>query len=94
MLDATVKKLWNGCISLRENWIKLGIANGGLRVELRIKGKVKGEMRIPPSTLERSLLSKPTSVISKIDGKPYNLYDVRWTPINDTNLELFGRLKG
>ena len=94
MLDATVKKLWNGCISLRENWIKLGIVNGGLRVELRIKGKLKGQMRIPPSTLEKSLLSKPTSVISKIDGKPYNLYDVRWTPINDTNLELFGRLKG
>jgi len=51
-------------------------------------------MRIPPSTLEKSLLSKPTSVISKIDGQPYNLYDVRWTPIDENNMELFGGLKG
>ena len=93
MLDAKVKKLWNGCISLRENWIKLGISNGGLCVQLSIKGKIKGKMRIPPSVLEKSLLTKPTSVISKHDGQPYNLYDIRWTPIDERNMELFGGVK-
>lgn len=93
MLDATVKKLWHGCISLRENWIKLGIENGGLCVELRVKGTAKGKMRIPPSVLEKSLLSKPTTVISKHDGKPYNLYDVRWNPLDESNYELFGGVK-
>ena len=45
MLSATVKKLWRGCITLRESWVNHGIANGGLIVELKIKGKSKGKSK-------------------------------------------------
>ena len=35
MIDLTVKKLWNGCVSLRSNWIKIGIDNDGLTVKYK-----------------------------------------------------------
>ena len=90
MLDCKVKKLWQGCVSLRENWINLGIANGGLCVELKIRGNSKGKMPIDTNTLS-SLLSKPSlEVISKIDGKPYKLFDIMWSPKDVRQDELFG----
>ncbi len=93
MLSATVKKLWRGCITLREQWVNHGIANGGLIVELKIKGKSKGKMRIPVSSLQKALQSYSTKVISKIDGKPYHLYDITWCPIDERQTELFGSRK-
>ena len=94
MLDCKVKKLWNGCVSLRDNWIKLGIANGGLCVELKVRGKSKGKMRVDTNTLS-SLLSKPSlEVISKIDGKPYKLFDVMWVPEDVRQIKLFGGRDG
>ena len=89
MLSATVKKLWRGSITLREQWVNLGIKNGGLIVELKIKGKSKGKMRIPVSTLEKAFQSYSTKVISKIDGQPYHLYDITWCPIEENQNELF-----
>jgi len=90
MLDCEVKKLWNGSVSLRENWIKLGMANGGLCVELKIKGKTRGKMKINSGTLSL-LLQKPSlEVISKIDGKPYKLFDIMWVPKDVKQNELFG----
>ena len=89
MLSATVKKLLRGSITLREQWGNLGIKNGGLIVELKIKGKSKGKMRIPVSTLEKALQSYSTKVISKIDGQPYRIYDITWCPIDESQNELF-----
>ena len=89
MLTATVKKLWRGCITLREQWVKLGIKHGGLIVELKIRGKSKGKMRIPVSTLEKALQSYSITVNSKIDGQPYQLYDIYWCPIDERQNELF-----
>lgn len=94
MLDCKVKKLWKGCVSLRENWIKLGIANGGLCIELKIRGKSKGKMKVDAFTLS-SLLSKPSlEVISKIDGLPYKLYDVYWSPEDVRQMKLIGGRDG
>ena len=90
MLDCKVKKLWNGHVSLRENWIKLGMANGGLCVELNIRGKTQGKMKVDHNTLA-SMLQKPSlEVISKIDGKPYKLFDVMWVPVDVRQNKLFG----
>ena len=90
MLDCKVKKLWNGCVSLRENWIKLGMANGGLCVELKVRGKPQGKMKVDTDTLA-SMLQKPSlEVISKIDGKPYKLFDVMWVPVDVRQNNLFG----
>ena len=90
MLDCKVKKLWQGCVSLRENWINLGIKNGGLCVELNIRGNSQGKMSIDSETLSL-LLHKPSlEVISKIDGKPYKLFDVSWVPEDVRQNELFG----
>ena len=90
MLDCKVKKLWNGHVSLRENWIKLGMANGGLCVELNIRGKTQGKMKVDQNTLA-SMLQKPSlEVISKIDGKPYKLFDVMWVPVDVRQNKLFG----
>ena len=90
MLDCKVKKLWNGHVSLRENWIKLGMANGGLCVELKIRGKTQGKMKVDYNTLA-SMLQKPSlEVISKIDGKPYKLFDVMWVPVDVRQNKLFG----
>ena len=90
MLDCKVKKLWQGCVSLRENWINLGIENGGLCVELKIQGKSKGKMPIDSKTLSL-LLHKPSlEVISKHDGKPYKLFDIMWIPEDVKQIKLFG----
>ena len=90
MLDCKVKKLWNGCVSLRENWIKLGMANGGLCVELKVRGKTQCKMKVDTDTLA-SMLQKPSlEVISKIDGKPYKLFDVMWVPEDVRQDKLFG----
>ena len=90
MGDCKVKKLWNGHVSLRENWIKLGMANGGLCVELKIRGKTQGKMKVDSDTLA-SMLQKPSlEVISKIDGKPYKLFDVMWVPVDVRQNNLFG----
>ena len=90
MLDCKVKKLWQGCVSLRENWINLGIANGGLCIELKIQGKSKGKMRVNPITLSSLLQKTSLEVISKIDGKPYKLFDVSWVPEDVRQDKLFG----
>ena len=90
MLDCKVKKLWNGCVSLRDNWIKLGMANGGLCVELKIRCKTQVKMKVDSDTLA-SMLQKPSlEVISKIDGKPYKLFDVMWVPVDVRQNNLFG----
>ena len=90
MLDCKVKKLWNGCVSLRENWIKLGMANGGLCVELKIRGKTQGKMKVDCNTLASTLQKPSLEVISKIDGKPYKLFDVMWVPVDVRQNNLFG----
>ena len=85
MIDITVKKLWNGCVSLRSNWIKIGIDNNGLSV--KYKNQV---MDIPKSTLEKTLQSIPSIYIkSKYDGKTYGLHDVKWIPKDGRQDELF-----
>ena len=85
MIDVTVKKLWNGCVSLRSNWIKIGIDNNGLTV--KYKNQV---MDIPKSTLEKTLQSIPSLYIkSKYDGKTYGLHDVKWIPKDGRQDELF-----
>ena len=90
MLDCKVKKLWKGCVSLRDNWLKLGMANGGLCVELKIRGKSKGKMRVDTFTCEHIMLNKPSlEVISKIDGKPYKLFDIMWVPEDVRQGKLF-----
>ena len=85
MIDVTVKKLWNGCVSLRSNWIKTGIDRGGLLV------KYKGQsMSLPILTLKKLLQSKPSLYIkSKYDGKTYGLHDVKWIPKDGRQDELF-----
>ena len=51
-------------------------------------------MRVDTNTLS-SLLSKPSlEVISKIDGKPYKLFDVMWVPEDVRQTKLFGGRDG
>ena len=51
-------------------------------------------MKVDAFTLS-SLLSKPSlEVISKIDGLPYKLYDVYWSPEDVRQMKLIGGRDG
>ena len=85
MISVTVKKLWNGYVSLRTNWIKIGIEKDGLAVIYRNQ-----TMEIPKSALEKSLQFKPSQYIkSKYNGEVYGLHDILWIPEDDRQGNLF-----
>ena len=85
MIDVTVKKLWNGHVSLRSIWIKTGIDRGGLLV------KYKGQsMSLPILTLKKLLQSKPSLYIKSKYGGTYGLHDFLWSPKDNRQGQLFG----
>ena len=84
MIDVTVKKLWNGCVSLRSNWIKIGIDRGGLLVKYK-----KQSMSIPIPALKKLLQSKPSLYIKSKYGGTYGLHDFLWSPEDNRQGQLF-----
>ena len=85
MISVTVKKLWNGHVSLRTNWIKIGIEKDGLAVIYRNQ-----TMEIPKSALEKSLQFNPSQYIkSKYNEEVYGLHDILWVPKDDRQGNLF-----
>ena len=84
MIDVTVKKLWNGCVSLRSNWIKIGIDRGGLLVKYK-----KQSMSIPIPALKKLLQSKPSLYIKSKYGGTYGLHDFLWIPEDNRQGQLF-----
>ena len=86
MIDVTVKKLWNGWVSLRSNWIKIGIDRGGLLVKYK-----KQSMSIPIPALKKLLQSKPSLYIKSKYGGTYGLHDFLWIPEDNRQGQLFNR---
>ena len=86
MIDVTVKKLWNGCVSLRSNWIKIGIDRGCLLVKYK-----KQSMSIPIPALKKLLKSKPSLYIKSKYGGTYGLHDFLWSPEDNRQGQLFNR---
>ena len=85
MINITVKKLWHSHVSLRSNWIKIGIEKGGIAVTYQNQ-----MMEIPKSVLEKSLQLKPSQYIkSKYSGETYGLHDILWIPKDDRQKNLF-----
>ena len=85
MKEKKVTKLWQGkFVSLRDNWIKAGIREGGLKIFYLEKS-----MHLNVNQLESVLLSKPSQTISSQYKGKYLLYDVEFGKNDVSQSELF-----
>ncbi len=81
MIKRKVKKLWRGCISIREGWVNEGIQQGGLQILYE-----EGAMFFSPSYLKKIEYSK--TVQSKFGSHTYKLADIPWKPENKSQIRL------
>ncbi len=85
MKTKTVKKLWNGFVSIRDYEVRDAIEEGGLIIKLNDK-----QMTLGPRALERGLEIISKVFISKTGGRNYKLIDFKWSP--DMDLQSVGAL--
>ena len=82
MVKKQVKKLWRGCISIRDGWVKSDINDGGLEVTFNNE-----KMFFSPEYLKSIEYTK--TVQSKFGDHTYQLADIRWNPEQKNQDKLF-----
>ncbi len=82
MIKKKVKKLWRGCVSIRDTWAKTAINSGGLEITFE-----KETMFFSPSDLKDIEYTK--TVQSKFGDHTYQLADIRWKPEDKSQTKLF-----
>lgn len=82
MVKKQVKKLWRGCISIRDGWVNTAINNGGLEVTFNNE-----TMFFSPDYLKSIEYTK--TVQSKFGEHTYQLADIRWNPEPKNQDKLF-----
>lgn len=71
-----VKKLFNGCIDVRDYELEKCIANSE-NLEILYEGKT---MTIPYHELSKKIVRKSNLIKSKMGGKDYHLISYKWNP--------------
>ena len=82
MVKKQVKKLWRGCISIRDGWVNSAINDGGLEVTFNNE-----TMFFSPEYLKSIEYTK--TVQSKFGDHTYQLADIRWIPEQKNQDKLF-----
>ena len=82
MVKKQVKKLWRGCISIRDGWVNSAINDGGLEVTFNNE-----TMFFSPEYLKSIEYTK--TVQSKFGDHTYQLADIRWNPEQKNQEKLF-----
>ena len=82
MVKKQVKKLWRGCISIRDGWVNSAINDGGLEVTFNNE-----TMSFSPEYLKSIEYTK--TVQSKFGDHTYQLADIRWNPEQKNQDKLF-----
>ena len=75
-MKRNVKKLWNGCISLRSFDVDEAIAKKEPMI-VRFQGE---EMWLSPHELKTKIKAKSKPFTSKWGRREYQLYDYEWKP--------------
>ncbi len=82
MVKKKVKKLWRGCISIRDGWVQTAINQGGLEITYN-----DDTMFFSPQYLKDLKYTK--TVQSKFGDHTYRLADIPWKPENKNQNKLF-----
>jgi len=82
MIVKEVKKLYRGCISVRDGWVRQAIKKGGLKIKHNDEF-----MFFDPAYLKT--LTFTQTVESKFGNSSYKLADIEWRPIDKNQRNLF-----
>ena len=82
MIKKEVKKLYRGCISVRDGWVNQAIKKGGLQIKYQNES-----MFFDPAYLKTLTFSQ--TVQSKYGNSSYKLADIEWRPIDKNQGNLF-----